>query len=280
MKAVKLTRNIGLVLVIGLALSIGVFAQVDGDKDEKKGRDRIAKVETKTIPGILDSNINSSNVDKKDQKVKLDEDDDTKEAKKAVAYYSNYLDEYRLGPNDIISIEVFGQCPDYCKTDASVPPTARMSYPLIREGVFVGGKTVDEVAADVTKKLDEYIIDPQVTVSLVRPGSARYSVMGKVNTPGVRIMDRRVTINEAILEAGGVAKDGTKKKVFIARVDPRGFYSTEVVDLVGIEKGKVPTIFLKPGDQVFVGGKGLTFSKILDYVGKFSAARILFGSPF
>ena len=71
--------------------------------------------------------------------------------------YNNFLKEYRLGPNDVITIEVFGQCPDYCKTNIAVPPTARISYPLIREGVMVGGKTVEEVASEITKKLDEYI---------------------------------------------------------------------------------------------------------------------------
>ncbi len=90
-------------------------------------------------------------------------------------------------------------------------------------------------------------------------------------------MDRKVSINEAILEAGGVSKEGTKKKVFVARINPQGFYSTEEVDLIGIETGKIPTMFLQPGDQVFVGDKGLTFGKVLDYIGKFSEARVLFG---
>lgn len=265
MKAVKITQHIILVVIIGLIFSIGIFAQEKDDQKPKKERDRVAKVDRSNAEKIS---------------INQDDDDETKEAKKAVSYYSNYLEEYRLGPQDIISIEVFGQCPDYCKTDAIVPPTAKMSYPLIREGVFVGGKTVEEVADDVTKKLEEYIIDPKVTVSLVRPGSARYAVMGKVNTPGVRVMDRKVSINEAILEAGGIAKDGSKKKILIARVNPQGFYSQELIDLEAIEKGKIPTIFLKPGDQIFVGGKGLTFGKVLDYVGKFSAARILFGGGF
>ncbi len=50
---------------------------------------------------------------------------DLPEAEAAVLpYYNNYLSEYRLGPNDVISVEVFGQCPDYCKENITVPPTA------------------------------------------------------------------------------------------------------------------------------------------------------------
>ncbi len=155
-----------------------------------------------------------------------------------------------------------------------------MSYPLIREGIMVGGKTVEEVAADITKRLEEYIIDPKVTVSLVRPGSARYAVMGKVGVPGVRIMDRRISINEALLEAGGFAKGASKEKVYLARYTPDGYFSKEQIDIKAIEQGKIPTVFLKPGDQVLVGEKGFTWNKLLNVLGQASAARILFGSPF
>ena len=122
-------------------------------------------------------------------------------------YYNNYLKEYRLGPQDVISIEVFGQCPDYCKTGITVPPTAKISYPLIREGVFVGGKTIEQIQDEITKKLDEYIIDPKVTVSLEKVGSARYSVIGEVGQPGVRLMERRLSVYEAIVESGGIFED-------------------------------------------------------------------------
>lgn len=273
MKVTNKIQSIVLMIVVGLVFANAVFAQ----KNDDDRRVRIAQVEKNQPSGKIKAKNSSEPIDVEEDVTAKEDDDETKEGKKVVLSYGNYLDEYRLGANDIISIEVFGQCPDYCVTDKTIPPTAKMSYPLIREGVFVGGKTVEDVADDVTKKLEEYIIDPKVTVTLVRAGSARYSVMGKVNAPGVRIMDRKVSINEAILEAGGVSKEGTKKKVFIARINPQGFYSTEEIDLIGIETGKIPTMFLQPGDQVFVGDKGLTFGKVLDYIGKFSAARVLFG---
>ena len=71
-----------------------------------------------------------------------------------------------------------------------------------------------------------------------------------------------------------------KKKVFIARFNPQGFYEKRQVDLIAIERGKIPTVFLRPGDQVFVGEKGFTWSKVLGVLERVSAARILFGSPF
>lgn len=257
-------KPIRIVILLTLALAVPAWAQsVDTANTEASSEPIVAATPP---PGT-------------DIATKSDDPEDS-EVKQISAYYTNYLVEYRLGPQDIISVEVFGQCPDYCKRDVVVPPTARMSYPLIREGVFVGGKTVEQVAAEITKNLEEYIIDPKVTVTLMRPGSARYAVMGKVGAPGVRIMERRISINEAILEAGGLAKGASKDKVYIARFSPEGLMSREQVDLEAIEGGKIPTIFLKPGDQVLVGEKGFTWSKVFNVIGQVSAARILFGSPF
>lgn len=208
--------------------------------------------------------------------------DDSAEARAILPVYNNFLKEYRLGPNDVISIEVFGQCPDYCKTAIAVPPTARISYPLIREGVMVGAKTVEEVAAEITKKLDEYIIDPKVTVTLDKAMSARYSVLGKVIVPGVRVLDRKVSVYEAIVESGGVSKDADKKKVVIYSYNGGGRVTSKMVNLTDLEQGKMDMIFLNPGDQVFVSGKGFTLSKVLDVISRLTAFRgiVSGGLPF
>ena len=195
-------------------------------------------------------------------------------------YYDNYLKEYRLGPSDQISVEVFGQCPDYCKTGITIPPNARISYPLIREGILVAGQTVEQIAAEITKKLDEFIIDPKVTVTLDKAMATRYSVMGNVATPGVRVMDHKVSVYEAILESGGVTKNGNKDKVYVVSYARDGRLARKQVSLAQMESGKAEMVFLSPGDQVFVAGKGFTIEKFFDVLGKASAARLLFGSPF
>lgn len=279
MKAVEFLRKISLSLAFGACLAAGAY----GQPENPKTRERVAPNDTKTDstdaktdekpePAATPTPTPASDNKTTDEK--------DPEAEVVLPYYNNYLREYRLGPNDIITVEVFGQCPDYCKTGITVPPTARISYPLIREGVLVGGKTVEEVAEEITKKLDEYIIDPKVTVTLDKAMSVRYSVMGKVNAPGIRIMDRKVSVYEAIIEAGGISKDGDKKKVAIISYDAQGRLTRKDINLGELESGKIPMIFLNPGDQVFVGGKGFTFTKLLDALGKASAVRLLFGSPF
>lgn len=194
-------------------------------------------------------------------------------------YYNNYLKEYRLGPSDQISVEVFGQCPDYCKTGITIPPNARISYPLVRDGVLVAGKTVEQVAAEITKKLDEFIIDPKVTVTLDKANATRFSVMGNVALPGVRVMDRKVSVYEAILEAGGVTKTGDKKKVALVSYGKDGRLSKRIVSVADMEAGKTDMIYLSPGDQVFVSGKGFSIDKIFEIMARASSLRYIVGSP-
>lgn len=255
MKAVKFFQNIGFVFAIALVFSCFAAAQKTDDKTTKTDEKVAAK--TAEIPANAPA-----------------------DEKEVVILYNNYLKEYRLGPSDVISVEVFGQCPDYCKTGITVPPTARISYPLVREGVMVGGRTVEQVADEITKRLDEYIIDPKVTVTLDKAMSARYAVMGKVNAPGIRVLDRKVSLYEAVIEAGGVAKNGNKRKIALVRFNQQGALTKQIVDLSAIESGKTAMVYLNPGDQVFVPSKGFTFDTILETLGKVSAVRLLFGSPF
>ena len=301
MKAVKLFQKVGLLLAAVLVFTFAVTAQ----EDAPKKRERIAKLETelaasdsvKTSEAAVENKSAEQiarNDKKRKKKNKKSEEKEivenapqtdeaiTPDVEAAVLpYYNNYLTEYRLGPNDVISVEVFGQCPDYCKTDLTVPPTARISYPLIREGVKVGGKTVEEVQDEITKKLDEYIIDPKVSVTLVKAMSARYSVLGKVATPGVRVMDRKVSLYEAIVEAGGVLKDGDKKRVTLYRFGQDGKLVPQTVNLTEIERGRGEMIYLNPGDQVFVPDQGfkLNPSTIFKILERASIARLLFGLP-
>lgn len=104
--------------------------------------------------------------------------------------------------------------------------------------------------------------------------------MGKVETPGIRIMDRKGSLFEAIAESGGISKEGERKKVVILRYDNQGNLARQDVDLSEIEKGKAPMVFLNPGDQVIVPKKGLSIGSVFDILQKASIVRLLFGSPF
>jgi protein involved in polysaccharide export with SLBB domain len=179
----------------------------------------------------------------------------------------------------VISVEVFNQ-DRYSRKGIVIPPSGRVSLSLIPGGVFVNGKTVDEVAEIITKRYDEFIINPQVTVSLDKASSYRYSVVGDVGQPGVRLMNHRMTVTEALAEAGGVLSTGDRSKVYVLRRQPTGFVAPILVNVSAIYKGKAPdSTYLVPGDQIVVPGNKM--KKVKEWLGFTSVlgfARI-FGVP-
>ncbi len=198
-----------------------------------------------------------------------------------VPYYNNFFNTYRLGPEDIVSVNVFGQ-DRYSRSSITVPPSGRISLALIPGGIFVNGKTVEEVAAAITKRYDEFIIDPQVSVSLDKASSYRYSVVGDVAQPGIRLMSRRLTVTEALSEAGGVLETGNRSKVVVLRRQANGNLAPITVNVSAIYKGKAPDItYLVPGDQILVPGNKLkSLQKIMTFFPVLNFARIFTGGIF
>jgi polysaccharide export outer membrane protein len=183
--------------------------------------------------------------------------DPTSEEAAIVPYYNNFFTTYRLGPEDVVSVNVFGQ-ERYSKQGIVIPPSGRIYLALIPEGIFVNGKTCEQVAALIKKNYNEYIIEPQVTVSIDRAGSYRYSVIGDVGQPGIRLMTRRLSVTEAIAEAGGILQTGSKSKVYVLRKQANGTLQPIPVNVSSIYKGQAPdSVYLIPGDQVVVPGNTL-----------------------
>jgi polysaccharide export outer membrane protein len=198
-----------------------------------------------------------------------------------VPYYNNFFNTYRLGPEDVVSVSVFGQ-DRYSRSGIIIPPSGRISLALIPGGVFVNGKTVDEVAEAIKKSYDEYIIDPQVSVSLDKASSYRYSVIGDVAQPGIRLMSHRLTVTEALGEAGGVLQTGDRSKVVVLRRQADGNLTPIPVNVSAIYKGRAPDVtYLVPGDQVLVPGNRLkSMQKIMTFFPILSFARIFTGGIF
>ena len=195
-----------------------------------------------------------------------------------VNIYTNFFTTYRLGPEDVISVSVFGQ-DRYSRNAITIPPSGKISLALIPGGLFINGKTTEEVELLIKKKYDEYIIDPQVSVSLDKAASYRYSILGDVGQPGVRLMSHRMTVTEAIAESGGVLSTGDRSKVVVLRRQKDGTLSQIPVNVSAIYKGKAAdSTFLLPGDQILVPGNRMkSIQKILGLVQTASFARIFTG---
>ena len=263
-----------------IALTVSGVAQTQNDPQKARPRTTTTGQEKKPVTGDrLEPDDTARTPTDVSQDIQANRSEQLSEEAAIVPYYNNFFSTYRLGPEDIISVEVFNQ-ERYSRRGITVPPSGRVSLALIAGGVFVNGKTVDEVAEIIKKHYDEYIIDPQVTVSLDKASSYRYSVIGDVGQPGVRLMSHRMTVTEAIAEAGGVLSTGDRSKVYVLRRQSTGYVAPILVNVSAIYKGKVAdNVYLVPGDQIVVPGNKM--KKVKEWLGFTSVlgfARI-FGVP-
>jgi polysaccharide export outer membrane protein len=286
----KITKKLLVLVILNLSIAslLGVVAQTQSDPQKTRQRTAVLpnNAQDKTTKpqsgDRLEPDDTSSRPSDVSQEAEANRREQLSEEAAVVPYYNNFFTTYRLGPEDVISVVVFNQ-DRYSRSGIVVPPSGRISLSLIPGGIFVNGKTVDEVAELIKKKYDEYIIDPQVTVSLDKASSYRYSVIGDVGQPGIRPMTRRMTVTEALAEAGGVLQTGDKSRVVVLRRQANGILSPIAVNVSAIYKGRAAdNTYLVPGDQIVVPGNKLkTLQKIMGFTSILSFARIFTGGvPF
>ncbi len=120
---------------------------------------------------------------------------------------------YRIGPNDVIRIQVFGE--DDLTLESRVGGDGKLNYPLL--GVLhVGGQTTEDLQADLTKRLSAgYVRSPKVTVSIVRHRNVYVS--GEVKAPGGFAYEDGLTAQKAITMAGGFTEKAAKNSLTVTR---------------------------------------------------------------
>ena len=112
---------------------------------------------------------------------------------------SSEQSSYRIGPNDVIRIQVFGE--EDLTVESKVGGDGKLNYPLL--GVLqVEGRTTEGLQQDLTKRLAAgYVRLPKVSVSIVR--HRNFYVSGEVKTPGGFPFEDGMTAQKAISMAGG-----------------------------------------------------------------------------
>ncbi len=161
---------------------------------------------------------------------------------------------YRIGVDDSVRVAVW-QNPDLNVT-VPVRPDGMISVPLVGD-VQAGGKTPEEVSADIKARLENFVRNPQVTVIVDQLRSHEYlsrvRVTGAVRTPISVPYRQGMTVLDAVLAAGGTnefaaadrtelyRKDGASTKAYAVRLDRI------------LQKGELGTNYeVQPGDVITV----------------------------
>lgn len=169
---------------------------------------------------------------------------------------------YHISPRDILDISVF-QVADLTKT-VQVSDDGNISLPLIGN-IVVRDKTTHEAEEIIADKLRKnYLRSPQVSVFVKQYGQ-RVTVSGEVKSPRVLTVDGRVTLAQAIANAGGLSDLADTKRVHVARSVNQRIDDT-VYDFDAIQAGKAADPTLQGGDLVVAeqSGARVTLKNVKD----------------
>ncbi len=100
-------------------------------------------------------------------------------------------DSYVIGANDVLAINVWKE-PDISRT-VPVRSDGKISLPLVGE-LQASGDTPRQLEEQITKSLQNFISEPQVTVIVTDSKSQRVNVMGMVAKPGAYVLTRSTTV--------------------------------------------------------------------------------------
>jgi polysaccharide export outer membrane protein len=159
-------------------------------------------------------------------------------------------ESYAIGPGDKLAIDLWKE-PDLSK-HVTVRLDGKISLPLI-EDVVAAGLTSAELRTRLTEKYGQYVDSPVVSVTVLESLSKKIYLLGKVTKPGEYLLQKNMTVVQAISLAGGLAEWADASDIRLIR-KIKGVEKTFRVDYDAIVSGKdvSQNVQLEPDDTIFV----------------------------
>jgi len=164
--------------------------------------------------------------------------------------------DYLLRPSDILQIQIF-QEQDLTR-EVSVSQEYTISLPLIGT-VDARNRSVRQVEELIRQLYDrDYLVNPQVTLIVLRYAERSVNVIGSVNVPQAVPFpsERGLTLLDAIARAGGFSRLADRSKVSITRTDDGGVSRTFTVNAERLIDGNTANLYqLQVNDVINVPEK-------------------------
>ena len=172
-------------------------------------------------------------------------------------------DEYVLGAGDVIKITVANE--ENLGATVTVSSDGFITYGFL--GDFrVDGLTVGQLDAQITSILgQDYLVNPDVTLEVIKPRSKKVYIMGMVKQPGYHELQGDQRLLGTLLSAGGPSAFTTEAKILRLptkqdMVSGAGADSVSpvIVDLNKLfnEGDQSQNLLLQDGDVIMIAEKG------------------------
>jgi len=121
---------------------------------------------------------------------------------------------YTINPGDLLEISVWKELD--LQREVLVRPDGAFSFPLSGD-IVAEGRTVEDIRQELTARLETYIPDLVVTVTVAEINGNKIFVIGQVKTPGVFVVNPRVDVIQALSIAGGMTPFAQVNNIVIIR---------------------------------------------------------------
>jgi polysaccharide export outer membrane protein len=164
----------------------------------------------------------------------------------------NVPDEYRIGEGDVLQVNVWGER-DASVGSVVVRPDGMITMPLIKD-IRVAGLSPAEAEKAISDQLNKLIKAADVTVIVNQINSKKvFMVGGGIKKEGPVAYTYRMTVMQAISEAGALTDYAKRKKIYVLRNENgRQFKLPFAYDAVLNGEHTELNIPLMPGDTLVV----------------------------
>ena len=154
---------------------------------------------------------------------------------------------YVLGPNDAITVMVYGQ--EEFNIATRIKPDGTIVMPLVG-AVKAEGETVITLADKIRQRLvsGNFLKDPIVNVEVNEYNSRYVRVVGKVGAPSLVPLDRSRHLLDVLLRSGWVRPEGSQIITIRRAADDQEIK----VNSHKLALGETEDVLLAPGDTVYV----------------------------
>ncbi len=162
------------------------------------------------------------------------------------------FNRYRLGPGDAIAVTV-QRFPDL-SFQATINLEGNIVVPLLGT-VQLTGLTVEAAQEKIRRGLNRFVVDPQVSLTLVGLRPAQVTISGEVLRPGYYTLQPGSQLSAALLAAGGATTDADLRTIVVRRrsLQNNSFVEQRIDLFTPLQNGtSLPALRLQDGDAVIV----------------------------
>jgi len=162
------------------------------------------------------------------------------------------LQEYVVGPGDIIKVSVFQN--NDLTLEVRVSEAGMISFPLIG-AVPVGGMSIGAAEKRIAQMLKSggFLVDPQVSILIVKVQGNQVAMLGQFARPGRYPLETaQLRVSDLVAEAGGIAGGGADVLIFSGMREGKSVHREIDIGDMYVNDHRESDILLQAGDVLFV----------------------------